>query len=442
MMVAEFSNGTLGVPALSQIPAIPSIVSEWSALLPLVCHLATPREDYVTTGEVSLLGRIHVPLLPKLGALLGIARLLRKGARYLDYASTGAETSQMVWDVKWGSVFPAANGAAVSWVCDYLRHCSDRTVLDVPEEASMTMPPQPNTHIPVTSADTPGYRRHQILHVYDFEFTTKPTSQTSPFRGPRAQAMYNILWLVLLLLIIAGLGLVGTYGTAAALLCTAISQVVARRTAITRPSTYLKNTELHDAAMLLAAHQNAVEWHLFIGNRSIVDNLLNKPMIEFPQGRRARLAARWFATAHILQLVAMTYVAAQRGWDGVALVLVLAGYSLYCLVARGENLARAWLKKEGIRATTLTFRFGGRTAMVGAIEQFKGAHMDVWMDSILAPHLRRDAWLRFLRGQCRIEELAGEFDDYDIRWIEGMARAALAGGEFLSHKFKKMSSTA
>jgi hypothetical protein len=36
-----------------------------------------------------------------------------------------------------------------------------------------------------------------------------------------------------------------------------------------------------------------------------------------------RAYARWFGCAHVLQLLAMTYVAAQKGWDGVAMVIAM-----------------------------------------------------------------------------------------------------------------------
>ncbi len=57
-------------------PPLPNIVAEWAAILPLVCHLASQRDDYITTGDVALLGRLSVGSFLGL-AHSGIARLLR-----------------------------------------------------------------------------------------------------------------------------------------------------------------------------------------------------------------------------------------------------------------------------------------------------------------------------------------------------------------------------
>lgn len=43
------------------------IVSEWAALLPLVIYLASYQDDFITTGDISLLGRLPVGLFPSLG---------------------------------------------------------------------------------------------------------------------------------------------------------------------------------------------------------------------------------------------------------------------------------------------------------------------------------------------------------------------------------------
>lgn len=73
--------------------------------------------------------------------------------------------------------------------------------------------------------------------------------------------------------------------------------------------------------MLVSIHQNANIWHLFIGDRAIVDTLLNKTMISFT-GPCAVVAA-WLHAAYFLQLVAMTRVAAQKGYDGIFLLALM-----------------------------------------------------------------------------------------------------------------------
>ncbi|OAA41409.1 hypothetical protein NOR_05487 [Metarhizium rileyi] len=433
-MKFEFTKGTLEWPSFISVPPIPAIVSEWCALLPLVCHLATSSDGFLTVGEVSLLGQIRIPIVPMLGSLLGVSQLLNQSARYLDFAGVGARGSLTVWDVKWGSVFPAANGAAVAWICDCLKQTSDHPVVDVPKETSRRrlrrLPREGST-------EDKHYKRGQTLRVHNFSFTDKPKESASFFRSPLARRMARYLWFLLSSLTIVFLFMLGTYGTACVLFCTTISQMVACKTSVTRPSTYLKNTELHDAAMLVAAHENSVEWQLFIGDREIVDTLLNKPMIEVQDGHG--LASMWFEAAHALQLVAMTYVAAQKGWDGVLLLLLVMGDGVYSLTARGKNLARLWMEKEGVRATSLSFRFSGRTSMIGAIELFKGKGADTWMDTILIPHPRREAWLKDLRGHGEADDRAEGLDEEDMAKIKGMTEEASVGKEVLSSQFEERS---
>lgn len=85
-------------------------MSEWAALLPLAIHLASSQDDYITVGDISLLRQFQVSLFPPLWTLSSVARLLERGTKYLDFASTKGGSSQTVWDVKFGSVFLVANG--------------------------------------------------------------------------------------------------------------------------------------------------------------------------------------------------------------------------------------------------------------------------------------------------------------------------------------------
>lgn len=101
----EANLGSLNTEPLLPCPPLPNIVAEWAAILPLVCHLAGQRNDYKTTGDVALMGRLSVGIFPRLGTFSGLARLLDRSTKYLDYAITRGGTSRTVWDVKWGSVF-------------------------------------------------------------------------------------------------------------------------------------------------------------------------------------------------------------------------------------------------------------------------------------------------------------------------------------------------
>ena len=164
-------------------------------------------------------------------------------------------------------------------------------------------------------------------------------------------------------------GLFGCYGTAAVLITGFLSSFVHFGAFVDRPERYLYNNEMHSACMLVAAHANASSWYLFIGDRDVVDNLLNKPMtILHPN---VWLAA-WFDIAHIVQLMAMTYVTAQQDWDGVCMVLLMLGSAMATQVCSAMSLVEWWLQGHDIAIDTQAFRFSSRMQMVGAIHLFNG----------------------------------------------------------------------
>ena len=80
-------SGTANTQLFWKLPQLPSLVSEWAALIPLVCHLASFQTDYQTTGRVSLLGRLTVSMFPRLGDLASLSRLCKDGPEYLDEVS-------------------------------------------------------------------------------------------------------------------------------------------------------------------------------------------------------------------------------------------------------------------------------------------------------------------------------------------------------------------
>ena len=56
-----------------------------------------------------------------------------------------------------------------------------------------------------------------------------------------------------------------------------------------RPLGYLGNNESHDGCMLIALHENANKWYLFLGDGGVIDILLNKTMIAVDD------SGRWMA---------------------------------------------------------------------------------------------------------------------------------------------------
>ena len=78
------------------VPPLPQILSEWAAVIPLVCHLASYKRDYELVGQLALSGHLWVDIFPKLGVLYGLSKLLKRGAEFIDQASTQRSPSWTV----------------------------------------------------------------------------------------------------------------------------------------------------------------------------------------------------------------------------------------------------------------------------------------------------------------------------------------------------------
>ena len=197
------------------------------------------------------------------------------------------------------------------------------------------------------------------------------------------------------MILIIVLCLFGAFGSAAVITNGLVSKLVCRLLRTERPSGYLENNENHDACMLSAVHENANTWYLYVGDRGVIDWLHNKTMLSTPSA--SRIVITYFLLAHILQLLAMTFVAAQKGIDGLCLVvLLLVNYGYQYLLGE-HQMARQWLGAEGISANAQTFRFTGRTPMIGAVHIISEARDAAWIDALLAPCPRVKVWLDELK---------------------------------------------
>lgn len=208
-----------------------------------------------------------------------------------------------------------------------------------------------------------------------------------------------------------------------------------------RPPGYLENNEAgtgDGASMLVTTHQNAMEWHLFTGSRAVVDTLLNKTMFAIPPHQTALtgpvVVARWLRLAHALQLLAMTFTAAQKGWDGVCLVVLLALNAIGRWRMREGSLASWWLAVEGVSVRLKSFSFSGRLAMVGVVHAFSETNITRWMDDIVAPYPRRDAWLARMRGLDIAEDC---WSSHDLAAIERNARLANTAASIIKRELNK-----
>ncbi|KAJ5455418.1 Herpesvirus glycoprotein N [Penicillium sp. IBT 31633x] len=433
------------------MPSVPEIISEWASLIPLAFHLASPQDDHITAGEVCLTGRLSVPLFPSLGTMWGLARFLREGTRYFDFASARGGSSRTVWDVNWGSEFLCANAAASTSIADFiLKHPRDHTVIapkrSLPVSDSATTlgsagrsqdneRPIGHSSKDRESNESPKYRQ-QILHVYQFQFRRCRRSVRLDIDSIMSSKIGSGLGLVVLGGISILLGLVGAYGSAVLLINIMISKLVAWAITLPRSAGYLRNNEKQEnACMLSASHTNATEWSLYIGDRAIVDTILNKPMVYLPEGKQAQLAAHWFKFAHMIQLVAVTYVAAQKGWDGICLLTILCLQYAYQGMFCGDSKAALWLAREGIEVKVRSYEFGWRTAMLGCIQLFSRSKVTRWMDSIIVPHPQRDAFLAQLQGDVLAKEAEARLDQHQLDWINNATFISVQSAEAMRQDF-------
>lgn len=418
--------GTLGLKAYLSISNIPSIVTEWSALFPLVSHLANYGEDNRMVGELALEGHLVVGLFPRLGYLDGLRKLLQGGQDFLDRANANSESTYKVWDVNWGSVFTRANGSAISIITDYaLRKKQQAT--QMPEEVLTKAGRSPGV-APATHPATPQesavatkacFRRHQKLHI----IRMSRTNQARTVRGTLLLLILSRTGKVVYCFILAGLVvllcLLGAFGSAAVVINGLVSKLVCRILLVKRPPGYLMNNENHDACMLSAVHENAQTWFLYMGDRGVVDWLLNKTMLTTPSANQLQIA--YFRLAHVLQLLAMTFVAAQKGVDGVCLVVLLVANYGFQFLFGGHKMARQWLEAEKVSVDAHTFRFSGRTPMIGAIHALSHARNSSWMESLIVPCPRINIWLDELKCPPDIKGQSdadlGNLSSSDRSWV-------------------------
>ncbi|KAF8849855.1 hypothetical protein BDZ45DRAFT_541360, partial [Acephala macrosclerotiorum] len=424
--------GSLGIRPFLNLAPLPTIVAEWAGLIPLACHLASHQYGHQLAGELAITGRLSIGLFPKLGVLDSVARLINDGTEFFDRASTLGNVGNEVWDVVWGSTFPCANGAASAIIAAYALSNS-KEALDLDDYHDGRIEKHTKSHGRSTSSI---YRRYQTLHILNF----RRTPITFSWRLRLHQLMSSIRWDILIItLLVVGdvfLGLFGLYGTTAAVLCGVISRVASRFLRFKRPPGFLTNNETHDACMLVAAHRNASTWYLFTGDRGVVDYLLNKPMISPPEA--STWIQYWFRIGHILQILSMTFVAAQRGWDGVAMTVLMLlekvcgkYWNHYCLGAQ-------WLESQGITIEARNFCFTGRTQMIATIQALSRSSNISWMDDIIVPHPRRDALLEHLSAVMKdpVEkpEVVG-LGERDAAWVALQARLAVEAAATIRQEF-------
>jgi hypothetical protein len=473
--------GSTGAVAFFQFPPLPSIVAEWAALIPLIVHLASFQDGHRMVGEVTLNRRLSTGLFPRLGHLNGIAKLLRGGPDFLDRVCSTGSLSSIVWDVSWGSIFPCANGAArdlltayalrkspdvidvKSWTTKHVTHREKSTYSTADDSckvhgssasvaADQAIPKSPSsstTSRSMQSKDVDAvkasvFSRPQVLHVVNCSRQNSKIPIYARLRHALQSTLAEILWLLTLLGLVIVLCLFGSYGTANVVLSGGTSKIMCKFLPIRRPPGYLQNNESHNACMLTAIHENASTWYLYRGDRSVIDWLLNKTMIAMPRSRSTKILYYYFRFAHYHQLLAMTYVAAQKGWDGVCLLCLMIVVWTGTLLFNTKWPAAEWMQREKVGLEVRSFEFTGRSPMIGAVQIISdqrilqktqgNAHRNTtWMDTILAPCARRDRWTDRLLCLATNQEISsndlGGLDLPDQQWLEKTTRLSVEAAQ-------------
>ena len=478
--------GSLGVQSVLGTAPILNIIAEWASVIPLACHLGGKQQSHALLGELTLTGRLSVGLFEELGFANEVARLLKEGPDFLDRASIRDDLTRVVWDVNWGSTFPCSNAAACAILTAYaLRkvpralNISDRiqaeetkrrrtkTTRSAPSNCSSTTaladksenrtsarePLALRTNFPPNVQDNsmnddrlvsspPAqnraarfHRRYQRLHILDFQRQDHLGTNTRRVRFTQNKYLKLASWIVLLG-VIALLVSLGLYGTTLAIFGGMVSKAVAYYSIRPeRPPGYLINNEPSDACMLVATHRNATTWYLYTGDRGVVDHLLNKSMIELREMRPHLV--QWFKAGHVMQLIAMTYVAAQKGWDGVAMVVLMLCSWLVKWCWGDDYLAQHWLVEEGVTVRVRSFDFEGRTAMIAAIQALSESKVVRWMDDIIVPHPRREALLRGLglsNDEAPSSGSLSSLDSFHLDWVALHVKRASAAATIMLHE--------
>ena len=493
--------GTLGISPPREVARIPSFLAEWAALIPLLCHLTSHHHQYQFVGEVALGDHINISLFPRLGVLKDIAQLLEEGPEFLDRASSTGGRRSEVWDVNWGSVFPCANGAASAMVAAYaLRSAGqpiripdcvlpnvsqgdthsapvrneavetpsgNRNLGQRPSKTSLNKKTRLTIHknvelstlnsIPPSSDSTRDtgdsllsqrspapfqehFRRYQTLYIIKFGRTTVKTPRYHLPSYVLSTRCYQTLSSVFLGFTTVVLCIYGLYGTACAVLFGAASRIACLFLQIHRPPGFLENNELQSACMLVGIHQNTSVWYLYIGDRGVVDSLLNKTMVIIPTPSSVFLY--FFKAFHVIQLLSMSFVAAEKGWDGISMVIFMVVAEVILWYSRKLRPAELWLKAEGITVEARSFEFTGRTSMVGAIQKFSGSKTTQWMDALVSPSRRRDVWLQRL-GDVPMSERGWSYNqlgEFDKRWVDVNVTLATRAADLLQAQFSKATS--
>lgn len=266
------------------------------------------------------------------------------------------------------------------------------------------------------------FRRYQKLHIIHFSDVDATGPRHGKILGSSCalRMLFEVSILIGLLATSVLCCLFGLYGTGAALFLSILFRIIRQLMRLERPSGYLHNNESElPGCMLVSIHENASAWYLYIGCRGIIDTIINKTMIQNLNSPLGGWMTYGLGVLEVLQLAIMTYVASQKGWDGVALLsLIIVAWTLDSIMYNDGRIAHRWLKRNGIKVEAFSLQFSGRTPLIGAVQVLGGHRVTSWMDGILAPSDRRSVWLQRLASQEVKPELEKKLSKSDNSWID------------------------
>jgi hypothetical protein len=430
-------------PGLKPELRLPPVLAEWAALMPLTIYLESSfRHDYQCAGESALTCKLSIGIFPKLWAIGSVTKLLRDRENFLDMAITTGPP-MVCLDVQWGNNFPCANSAATAAVAEYVLSTNKGKHISIDDlSAWIRSDRQLTRRLSIKDSDFDsktvpellrrrlGRQRKQTLHVLRF---SKKEDGEQPRRRRRRQSERSIGCAEIF--VAAGLTVVlaitGNYGSGALVFLAGITRSLSRSVVLERPESYLHcGDDQRQRCILTGPHENASTWHLFLGDVSVIDTLLIKPMVIVPPNQN-RYLIHGFSAIQVLQLLLMTYVASQKQWDGVCLLLlVLVAIVIEKLMGPNRH-AREWLEDSGYTCDTVVCEFAGRHDLMGAVQCISGGKETAWMDKVLQIAKRRTVWLGKIgtRGMSR-EKLAKEYQAlsaFDIKWVDSTAMMSFAG---------------
>lgn len=166
------------------------------------------------------------------------------------------------------------------------------------------------------------------------------------------------------------LGLYGLFGTCACLAISTISTVACRMVKFRRVTNFLKSNERDessgarpDGCVLCATHSNSYIWDLYVGDRGPIDGLLNKHMMVI-DSQASQWLVIWFRCADVLQLLAMTFAAAQKGWDGVAQVLyMLFNWAIVFVTDLGDRVMKKFMRTNDLGVDVWALDYPGKSSI-------------------------------------------------------------------------------